>query len=99
MQKLFDAGYLLSRALEWLKSGDSLPEVKASAALVVGNLARSGEPNGAACVVVFQRIPVDPDKNCEALVQMGVVPLLMDLMQWKGDEEVKGGSGGGGREG
>ena len=43
MQKLFDAGHLLSKAMEWLSSDDTRPEVKGSAALVVGNLARTGE--------------------------------------------------------
>ena len=46
MQKMFDAGYLLTRALDWLKSADAPPEVKGSAALIVGNLARSGELSG-----------------------------------------------------
>ena len=47
MQKLFDDGHLLSKAVEWLRSDDSLPEVKGSAALVVGNLARTGESRDA----------------------------------------------------
>ncbi|KAL5477553.1 hypothetical protein EMCRGX_G024364 [Ephydatia muelleri] len=69
MQKLFDAGHLLSKAMKWLSSDDTRPEVKGSAALVVGNLART-------------------DENCKALVQSGVVPLLINLAHWKGDEEM-----------
>lgn len=46
LQKLFESGKVLSSALGWMGDTRSSPERKASAALIVANMARNGR-----CVV------------------------------------------------